>query len=143
MKRKIIILAILLIAIVFILTSYIIWNSFVSKQDTGCLFPQPGDIESLYTELQITNTPQNISFISGYMNSYDIKTVRIHVIDYNADFYIVRNSGITFLPPSQINKTIKLKMCHIKQIEGYVANGELSLLDQLKLSVMYKQDGNK
>lgn len=77
------------------------------------------------------------------MSDFRVKTVQIHVIDYNADFYMVRDSGITFLPPSQINKTIKLKMCHIRQMQGYIANGELSLLDQLQLSIMFKQDGNK
>jgi hypothetical protein len=147
MKRIIPLLAVLLILIVNPASASIldnIWHSFApqQQQSTNYLVPQPDNFTSLYNELQTFNTPQNIGFVSGYMQSYEVNVVQVHVMDYGSDFYVVRDSGITLQPPSQIDKTVKLTAPQIRQIEGYIANGELSWWEQLQLGIMYKQDGN-
>ena len=116
-----------------------IWNPFASQQQQSV---QPDNFTSLYGELQILNTPQNVGFISGYMQSYRADVIQVHAIDYNSDFYVISGSGIALQPPSHIDKTIKLTVPHIKQIEGYVTSNELPWWDQWQLLVMYKQDGN-
>jgi hypothetical protein len=143
MKRIIPLLAVLLILIVNPASASIfgdIWHSFApqQQQSTNYLVPQPDNFTSLYHELQTFNTPQNINLVSGYMQSYGVNVIQVHVIDYNSDFYVARGSGITLQPPSKIDTTVKLTVPQIRQIEGYIANGELSWWDQWQLWMMYK-----
>lgn len=138
MKRIIMpLLAVLLILTVNPASAF--WNPFASQQS---IVQQPDNFTSLYDGLQILNTQQHIDFVSGYMESHGVKVIKVHVIDYDADFYVISGSGVTLNVPSHIDTTVKLTESHIRQIEGYVANNEISGWDQVQLLWIYKVDGN-
>jgi hypothetical protein len=145
MKRKIPLLAVLLILTVNPASASIldnIWHIFVPQQQSS-LVPQE-DGNALYNELLTYNTSQNINLVSGYIQSFRVNVIQVHVVDYNSDFYVVKDEGLTSTLSCNCSliKTINLTVPHIRKIEGYMAKGQLSWWDQWQLWMMYKQDGN-
>ena len=76
------------------------------------------------------------------MQSHGVNVIQVHVIDYDADFYVISGSGVALRSSSQIDRTVKLTASHIRQIEGYVVSNELSGWDQAQLLWIYTIDGN-
>lgn len=100
---------------------------------------QPQDeFKAFYAEVSAYNTPQNIELIGGYMKDYNVNVIRVHVVELNHDFYVLRGAGTTLQTPSQIDKTIKLTRPQIKRIEGFITDGQLSWWEEVQLWSIYR-----
>jgi hypothetical protein len=96
------------------------------------------DFNTFYSEISGYNTPAVITLISDYMSDYRQDVIRVHVIEYNQDFYIIRGSGILLQPHSHIDRSISLTKAQIRQIAGFMADGELSWPEQWQMYNIYK-----
>lgn len=96
------------------------------------------DFKTLYDEVLRYNTPQNINLLGGYMQNYGVSVIKIHVVELNRDFYILKGVGIVSQTSFQVDKTIKLTRPQIRRIESFIADGQLSQFEQWQLWIMYK-----
>ncbi len=94
--------------------------------------------ESVYAEISTYNTPQNINLISGYMRDYNVNIIKVHVVELNRDFYVLKGAGTTLQVQTPADKTIKLTRAQIWRIESFIADGQLSWFEQWQLWAMYK-----
>lgn len=103
-----------------------------------CVTQQANTFDTLYQNTILPlNTQANIKTLDSYMTSKGIKNVKVHVIDANRDFYILKGSGATLEAPERIDTTIQLTTAQLKTTAGILSDGQISPLERIQLFSMY------
>lgn len=110
------------------------------------LFPwmkptRASNFETLYNNtIQPLNTQANTNTMTAYMDSYGVKSIRIHVIDYNRDFYILKGQSTTLTGTG--DKTISLTSEQVKSISSLLADSDLSYFEKVQIYFMLRSANN-
>lgn len=91
------------------------------------------DFKALYSEVLSINTNTNIGLINDYMRAYSVNIVKIHVTDYNKNFYVIRSAGTTLETPTNFDKEISLSSSQVRQIIGFLSDENISWWEQFHM----------
>lgn len=93
--------------------------------------------DSLMAELYQINTPDNIQTLNANLNNYGIQAIKVHVTDYNKDFYVIQGNGLLSDYPTY-DKEIALSRTQIEQIKGYVEDRKITQYEQFRMWLIYE-----
>lgn len=121
-------------------------NIIVSTSQAGIFdFLKQNEKETINSFYETTilplNTPGNIKLVSSYMESKGVSSIKIHVTDYDSDFYIVKDHGVyTNIYPTGANqdKTITLSSQQIRSIASILQDGKITYFEKIELYLMFR-----
>lgn len=93
--------------------------------------------DSLMAELYQINTPDNIQTLNANLKNYGIQAIKVHVTDYNKDFYVIQGNGLLSDYPTY-DKEIALSRTQIEQIKGYVEDSKITQYEQFRMWLIYE-----
>ena len=84
------------------------------------------------------NTMQNINLVTPYMNEYGYRAIKVHVTDYNKDFYVLSGQGTTLTPPARVDKTYSLNSNQVSRGAAMIKDGKIDTFEQWQLILMLR-----
>lgn len=119
-------------------------NIFVASAGAS-LFPwikpapaQASNFETFYSNtIQPLNTQANTKTMTAYMDSYGVKSIKVHVTDYNRNFYVLKGQS-TALTGTGADKSISLTSEQVKSISSMLADSDLSYFEKVQIYLILR-----
>lgn len=112
-------------------------NQIPQQQDTPA--PVVDRWASLSNDLFLLNTPANIMMLSAYMELYNVRSIRVDVIDLQRSFYIVSGYGLYFQSTGGVDDVqVRLTEGQVREIMKMAQDGYVSPFERFRIWLLLR-----